>query len=149
LLLLPCLAILLALGLSACGGGGDESADVETAIETAATTTDPVDCKRLETTRFMEQISQESGEAAGRECEEEAEKEEGADAATVSDVEVDGSDATAAVKLTGGGGFDGQTVEVALIKDGDQWKLDEVVKFAHFDQAKLVEVFKREFSKHP
>ena len=146
LLFLPCIAILLALGLSACGGGSDETGKVEGVIETSATTTDPADCKKLETQRFMEQVSQESGNAAVEECEEEAKKDEGSESVTISEVKVDGSSATAEAALKGGG-FDGQTVEVALVKDGDQWKMDEVVKFTKLDQARLVEFFKEELSK--
>jgi hypothetical protein len=38
-----------------------------------------------------------------------------------------------------GGSLDGQALKLALVKDGDQWKLDEVVEFTKFNQAKLVE----------
>jgi ABC-type glycerol-3-phosphate transport system substrate-binding protein len=145
LLLLPCIAILAALSLAACGSGGDESGEVEEAIETSATTTDPADCKRLETQRFMEQTSGESGKAALQECEEEAEKDKGAESVKVSSVEVDGAKATGDAALQGGT-LDGQTVEVALVKDGEQWKLDEVVKFTKFDQGSLVQFFEEQFA---
>lgn len=140
LLLLPCLLILSALAFAACGGGsGGDEGEIEDVIETSATSTDPADCKKLNTEKFMEQTTQESGEAAVEDCEEEAKAEEGARSARVSAVEVNGSNATAEVALSGGN-LDGQTLEVALVKDGDQWKLDEVVKFTAFDRAKLVEV---------
>jgi hypothetical protein len=140
LLLLPCLLILSALAITACGGGsGGGESEIEEVIETSATSTDPADCKKLNTQKFMEQTTQESGEAAVNDCEEEAKEEEGADSVKVSAVEVDGADATAEVALRGGH-LDGQALELALIKDGDQWKLDEVVKFTQFDRAKLVEV---------
>lgn len=139
-LLLPCILILSALSFAACGGGsGGDEGEIEDAIETSATSTDPADCKKLNTQEFMEQTTQESGEAAVEDCEEQAKEEEGAESAKVSAVEVDGSDATAEVALSGGH-LDGQTLEVALVKDGDQWKLDEVVEFTEFDRAKLVEV---------
>jgi hypothetical protein len=139
LLLLPCLLIFSGLAFAACGGGsGGDEGDVEEVIETSATSTDPADCKKLNTQNFMEQTTQESGEAAVESCEEEAKEEEGATSAQVSAVEVDGSDATAEVALSGGH-LDGQALEVALVKDGDQWKLDEVVKFTKFDRAGLVE----------
>ena len=115
-------------------------------IETSATTTDPADCKGLQTQQFMEQISRESGKAAVEACEDEAKGEEGAEGVTVSAVEVDGSNATAEAALEGGS-LDGQTVEVALVQDGDQWKMDEVVKFTDFDQEHLVEGLERELSK--
>jgi hypothetical protein len=148
LLLLLGLLLLPVLALAACGsGGGDEDGKVEEAIETAATTTDPADCTKFQTQAFMEQTSQESGKAAVKNCEEEAEKEENANGATVAEVEVNGSAATAEVTLAGGNSLSGQTLEVALAKEGDQWKLDEVVKFTKFDHAKLIETFEQEIEK--
>lgn len=146
LLLLPCLIIAAALALAACGSS-DESSKVEEAIETAATTTNPADCAKFETQQFMEQISKENGKAALKKCEEEAENKENAESVEVSDVEVEGTKATAEAALMGGGGLNGQTLEVALVKEGDQWKLDEAVKFTKFDSAKLVEAFEREIEK--
>ena len=144
---LACFLGFSALLLIACGssGNGDES-QIEEAIETSATSTDPADCTKLQTQQFMEQTTQESGKAAVTKCEEEAEAEEGAESASVSNVEVSGLSATAEAALTGGG-LGGQTVEVALVKKGEQWQLDEVVKFTNFDRAKLVEYFKEEFEK--
>ncbi|HEY0391444.1 MAG TPA: hypothetical protein VGC63_07035 [Solirubrobacterales bacterium] len=145
-LLLSCILIFSTLAFAACGGGGDETGTVEEVIETSATTTDPADCKKLETQQFIEQISQESGAAAVKECEEEAENQEGSKSVSVTNVAVKGSSATAEAALKGGS-LDGQTVEVELVKDGDQWKMDEVVKFTKFNQAKLAGVFERELSK--
>lgn len=68
------------------------------------------------------------GAEAVKTCEKEASEESGAESASVSNVEVDGSKATADVALTGGS-LDGQGVEVALVKQGDQWKLDEITGF--------------------
>ena len=146
LLSLPFAVLLVALALSACGGGSDETSEVEEVVATSATTTDPADCKKLQTQQFMEQVSRESGEAAVESCEEEAKNEEGAKEVRVSKVEVDGSGATAEAALKGGGALDGQAVEVALVKDGDQWKLDEVVKFTDFDHAHLVQRLEKELS---
>ena len=145
-LLLPLLLILSALALSACGSSGGEESKVEETIETSATSTDPADCSRLQTQRFMEQTTQESGKAAVKKCEEEAEKEEGSESVEVSNVEAEGSSATAEAALSGGS-LDGQAVEVELVKDGDQWKLNEVVKFTKFDNGKFVETFEREIEK--
>lgn len=145
LLLLPCLLILSALTFTACGSSGDETSEVEDVIVTSATTTDPADCTKLQTQQFMEQISRESGDAAVESCEAEAKDDQGVDGAAVSAVEVNGSNATAEAALTGGG-LDGQTIEVALVKDGDQWKLDEVVKFTDFDHTHLVEGLEKELS---
>jgi len=144
-LFLPFAILVLALALGACGSSGDETSEVEDVIVASATTTDPADCKKLQTQQFMEQISRESGDAAVESCESDAEDDEGVSDATVAEVEIDGSDATAETTLTGGG-LDGQTVEVALIKDGDQWKMDEVVKFTEFDHAHLVEGLEKELA---
>lgn len=145
LLLLPCLLVLSVLAFAACGSSGGDEGEVEEVVEASATTTDPADCKKLETQQFMEQISRESGEAAVEACEDDAKDDEGVNGATVSAVVVEGSDATAEAALSGGG-LDGQTVEVALIKDGDQWKMDEVVKFTDFDHAHLVDGLEKELS---
>jgi len=139
LLLLPCILILSALTFTACSGGGGGEGEIEEAIEASATTTNPADCKKLNTQQFMEQTTQESGDAAVEECEETAKEDEGAESVSVSKVEVDGSDATAAAALSGGH-LDGQALKLALVKDGDQWKLDEVVEFTKFNQAKLIGV---------
>jgi hypothetical protein len=138
LLLLPCILILSALSFAACGSSGDEG-EIEEVIEASATTTNPADCKKLNTQQFLEQTTQESGNAAVESCEEEAKEEEGAKSVNVSAVEVDGSDATADAALSGGN-LDGQALKLALVKDGDQWKLDKVVEFTKFNQAKLIEV---------
>ena len=147
LLLLPCILILAGIFLAACGSSGSDEAEVKEVIEKSATTTDPADCKKLQTQKFMEQTSEESGEAAVKECEEEAKKEEGAKSVDTTEVEVDGSSATADVALTGGT-LNGQSVEVELVKDGEQWKMNEVIKFTHFDQAKLVEYLEGQFNEH-
>ncbi len=143
---LSLLVIAVAIGLTACGAGGDETATVEEVIETAATSKDPVDCKKLQTQGFMEQTSHQSGSAAVSQCEEEAKQGAGAEKVAVSNVAIDGSDATAEVKLQGGN-LTGQTIEVALVDDGDQWKMDKVVKFTKYDQASLIDFFSKEFKK--
>lgn len=143
---LACFLALSALALVACGSSGNsDESQIEEAIETSATSTDPADCTKLETQKFMEQTAQESGKAAVTKCEEEAEAEKGAESVSVSNVEVDGSSATAEAALTGGA-LNGQTVEVELVKGGEQWQLNEVVKFTEFDRAKLVEFVEEEFA---
>lgn len=146
-LLLPCLVVASAFLLVACGGGGKSDEDqITEAIETSATSTDPADCTKFATQNFLEQTTQESGPAAAKRCEEEAGEPEGSsESAAVSKLEIEGSEATADVALTGGG-FDGQALAVALLKDGDQWKLNEITGFAKFNQARLVETFEKRFS---
>ncbi len=58
----------------------------------------------------------------------------------MTEVEVDGEGATAQAAITGGD-FDGQALVLALVKDDDQWKLDEITEFAKFDQAAIVQQF--------
>jgi hypothetical protein len=146
-LLLPCLMLVFAFALSACGSGGSsDEGQIEEAIERSAANEDPANCTKLQTQTFTEQTQQESGKAAVQSCEEEAEESEGAESAMAANVAVDGSTATAEATLKGGS-LDGQTLEVELVKDGDQWKLNEVVKFTKLDQAKLVETFEREFER--
>lgn len=143
---LACLLVFSALVVVACGSSGNsDESQIEEVIETSATTTNPADCSKLNTQQFMEQTAQESGKAALKKCEAEAEAEEGAESVSVSNVEVDGSSATAEAALSGGV-LDGQTLEVELVKNGDQWQLNEVVKFTKFDRAKLVEFVEEEFT---
>lgn len=145
LLLLSCIAIVSALALAACGSSESDEEKVEEAIVGSATNTDPALCTELNTQSFLEQLAQEDGKAAVEECEEEAENDEGADSVEISKVKVDGTKATADVGVIGGG-LDGQALEVALVEDGDQWKIDEFVRLTKFDRETLVENFEREIS---
>ena len=147
LLLLSALVV-SALALVACGSSGssDES-EIEEAIETSATASDPANCTKLETLNFSEQSAGESGKAATEACEEEAKNpESNADSVAVSEVEVEGEKATAQAAISGGS-FDGQTVVLALVKEGDQWKLNEITEFAKFDQAAIVRQFRAQLEK--
>lgn len=147
LLLLSCFLLAFSVALSACGGGSsNDESQIEEAIEKSAASEDPSVCTELQTQKFTEQTTQESGKAAVKSCEEEAEGKEGAESATVANVEVDGSTATAEAALQGGS-LSGQSLEVQLVKSGDQWKLNEVVEFTKLDQEKLAETFEREFAK--
>jgi hypothetical protein len=140
--LLALALLALAFGLVACGGGGESDEDkVVDVIETSVTSTDPADCKELATQAFLEQTELEQGSAAVESCEESAEDTEGdPDSVEVSEVEVDGSAATADVAFTGGS-FDGQTLSVALVEEDGDWKMDEITGFAEFDQEKLADAF--------
>ncbi len=143
LLLLPCLLILSALALAACGDSGSSAeSEIEEAIETSATSGDPANCTKFETVNFAEQNTNKSGKEATKACEEEAKKdpESKAESVEVSEVEVDGSKATANAALNGGN-FDGQTVTIALVEEEGGWKLDELTGFAKFDQGAIAQVF--------
>jgi len=93
----------------------------------------------------MEQTESEKGSKAVKSCEEEAEDTEGdPESVDVSNVEIDGSKATADAAFSGGN-FDGQTLGVALVEEDSDWKLNEVTGFTEFDQEKLVANFEKLF----
>jgi ABC-type glycerol-3-phosphate transport system substrate-binding protein len=137
LLLLPILALVAAFAFAACGSSESDEDKVIDVIEASATTSDPSNCTELQTVAFNEQSTQESGDAATKQCEEEAKDEETAESVEVSEVEVDGDTATATAAITGGD-LDAQTVELEVVKDGDDWKLNELTGFVDFDAAKVI-----------
>jgi hypothetical protein len=122
----------LPVGVAACGGGddsggsGDEDAITEV-IQTGATSTDPADCSKLQTDKSLEQTELTfGGKTALETCEEDASDDSTSpDSVDVTNISVDGESATADATFSGGLS-DGSTYSLALIKDGDQWKLDEI-----------------------
>jgi ABC-type glycerol-3-phosphate transport system substrate-binding protein len=149
-LLVPlALLILAALALAACGGGGKSAEDeITEVIETAATTKDPGNCTELQTLRFTEQNTSEKGQAAVKSCEESAKEEEQAEEAKVSNVSVNGEKATAEVEFVGGS-LGSQTLAVALVEEGGDWKLDQIEGFAKYDGKALEETFLERFEESP
>lgn len=145
-LLLPLFVLVAALALAACGGSSESDEDkIVDVIETSATTSDPADCEALTTLAFMEQTEKETGKAAIKSCEEGAEDTaDDPDEVTVSEVAVDGSNATADAAFVGGS-LDGQTITVALIEEDGDWKLDQLESFVVFDQQALVDAFREGF----
>jgi hypothetical protein len=142
-LLVFLLVLALPLTLAACGG--DDSSEDEDAvtevIETSVKSTDPADCTTLQTQQFVEQTTLETGKAAITQCEEDAaDTTDDPDSVEISNLEVDGSDATADVAFTGGP-FDGSTVSVALVKEGDQWKMDEITDIPEFNFESFIQAF--------
>jgi hypothetical protein len=136
--------------LVAAGCGGDDSDaenEIIAAIERSATSEDPAACTEVQTQRFTEQISEGTGQAAIESCRKAA-GEDTAESIEVSNVEVDGNSATAEGTLTGGF-FDGQTVEVALVEEGDQWKLDKLIRFVEFDRDALNAAFVKAIAGDP
>jgi hypothetical protein len=150
LLLLPAAILALVFGLVACGGSdeSDEDKVVET-IETAATSTDPTVCEETQTLAFVEQTTGASGKKAEKQCEEEAEAGENKpDSVEVSKVEVDGGSATAEAEFKGGD-LDAQTLELRLVEEDGDWKLDELSGFADFDSESLVSAFAEQIENEP
>jgi hypothetical protein len=145
------LLVLAALTLAACGGGGGSSDEdqITEVIEKAATTSDPSNCTKLETLAFVEQNSEQKGKSAIKACEKEAEAgEEQAEGATVSNVKVNGEKATANVEFEGGP-LGSQGLEMALVQEGGDWKVDQVEGFANYDGKALGEAFEKEFEENP
>jgi len=147
-LLLAVLA--LAVLVAACGGGGGSSGDetqIEETITGSVTSTDPSKCTELVSQKFLEQTSDQTGKAVVEECEREAsDTSNDPEKVEVSAIKVEGADATAAVAFVGGG-FNGQTLDVVLVKDGGQWKLDEITGFAKLDSGALATTFEEQFEK--
>jgi hypothetical protein len=136
---------LAALAFAACGDGNSEDEDqIIAAIEAAAVSGEASACTEFQTQRFTEQTTNETGEAAVQQCEEDAGDTAG-DEIDVSNIEVDGDSATAEGAITGSF-FDGQTIEVALVNEGDQWKLDELTGFTEFDRDAFLASFEAELS---
>lgn len=148
-LLLPAVLLIFVFGLAACGGGESDEAKITSMIERSATSTDPANCKETQTLAFMEQTSGGSGKEAEKECEEETKNgEDNPKAVNVSEVEVSGDKATANVEFEGGN-FNGQTVEVALVKEEGDWKLNELTGFAKFDPTQLVAALAKKLEEEP
>ena len=144
------LLVLASLSLAACGGGGSSAEDeITETIEKAATTSDPANCTELETLSFVEQNSQQKGQAALKACKEEAEAgEEQAEGVKVSNVSVNGEKATADV-LFEGGSLGQQALKLALVEEEGTWKLDQIEGFAEFNARALGEAFEKSFEEEP
>lgn len=144
-LLAPILTLLALLALASCGGSNDggstspatgnpaEEAQVAQVIRTSIMSSDPADCLKLETLRFMEQIHFTRGQTAVKACQADApDTSDDPDSIDVKNVVIQGDRARADASFAGGG-FDGSTLALALTKEGDQWKLDEITAVPHFD----------------
>ena len=143
--------VVTSLGLAACGGGDDSSTSVSSAdqdgitkaTQALATGSDPSACTQYATQKFVDQTNgPASGQAAVQSCEKDFRSGQGAiaDSIVVSDVQVDGSTATANAKATGSV-FNGQTIKLTLVKEGGTWKVDVFNGFADFDKAALITSF--------
>jgi hypothetical protein len=150
LLVLPALLLALALALAACGGGGESDEDkITSTIENAATSTDPAVCGETQTLSFMEQTTGGSGKEAEKNCEKEAESGSNQpDSVNVSNVKASGEKATADAEFKGGN-FNEQTLELALVEEGGEWKLDEFTGFAKFDPAPFVAALAEQLEEEP
>lgn len=125
-------ALLVAMLIAACGGNGDED-QIKDVINASVKSTDPADCTKLQTVQFLQQTEFAVGPDALKQCQANAANTtDNPDSVDIADVKVDGENATANVTFHGGS-FDGSTVTVALVKVGDQWKLDKITAIPTFD----------------
>jgi hypothetical protein len=152
LLILPLVVIVSALGLAACGGGssssgsGGDEASIEAAIEGSATSSEPSKCTEFQTAAFNEAETGESGAAATKTCEKEAEEEENpAESVSISGISVNGESATAEVEVTGSA-LNGQGVELELVQEEGDWKLNKFVALTNFDGEALGEALEEQLS---
>jgi hypothetical protein len=143
---------LVPFAISACGGGddsGDDDSQITEVITTSATSPDPADCTRLATQRFLEQSQYETGPEAVQSCEEDAsDTSDDPDSVDVNDIQVEGDNATATVVFQGGP-IGNATVDVALVKDGDQWKLDQITDLVSIDLESFKQRFAEEIESSP
>ena len=138
LLVLGSCLVAAALFFAACGGSESDEDKIVEAIEASATSTDPADCKAVNTQAFLEQSEFEEGKEAVESCEDSADDGEGKpEEVTVSEVEVDGSTATAQAAIVGGS-FDGQTLSIGLVEEDGDWKVDEWQSFVVFNKGRLL-----------
>jgi hypothetical protein len=133
--------LLSTVALAACGGGAsDEAADVEAAIRASVVDPDPSACTELRTRRYLEQAEQKPAKAALKNCEEKVgDPANPTESVTISEVEVEvDGEAASALVAAEGGPLDGQVVELELVEEQEQWKLDQVARFVEFDGSALV-----------
>lgn len=135
------LMALAPVALAACGSSdsstssADES-EISNAITQAATSGEASACTEFQTQKFTEQTSGGTGAAAVKSCEKDAAN-SASDSVEVTNTKVDGDTATVEAAFTGGF-IDGQTLEISMVKDGDQWKVDQLTGFAEFNRDQFI-----------
>jgi hypothetical protein len=133
--------VLAPAALTACGGGGNsqDEDEITAAINKAATSGDPAACTEVQTANFTRQTS-----GSVESCKKDAAN-TAADTADVTNIDVSGDSATAEAAFTGSI-LNGQSVNLALVKEGDTWKLDQVKGFATFNRDAFVASFDKELT---
>jgi hypothetical protein len=119
---------LVVIGVLALGGGDDgggEEGKVEDVVKKSITEKDPAGCEELVTTNFVQKSTGETGSAAVSECKSERQKSALSDDVEVSDTKVDGDRATATATL-GSGPLKDEKLELTLVKQGGDWKVDDL-----------------------
>jgi hypothetical protein len=142
--------VVIALALGGCGGNGGGGSDgnqsrgdngdqayhgngdqIAHVINESFTSSDPNKCTAFHTQQYLEQVQGLKGEAAVEFCQRTAAL--GNAKSVTSSSFFKGDTAIAKVAITGSE-LGGQTLVIRLVKDGDQWKLDQAIRFASFDR---------------
>jgi hypothetical protein len=133
--------------VAGCGGGSGEddeaNREIEQVLETAFTTSDPIQCDQI-TLEGIRDLSPSVAEADDpiAECRKSLDAGAEADSVEISDVSVDGSEATAVV-TSDGGSLAGTRATISLA-DEDGWKLNGIDTVELIDrEAYLAELEKR------
>lgn len=117
-------AVFAALGLLACGGGGDDEQAIKRAVTQAITTKDAaLKCDRLATTSFVTRVY--GNPAQCRTAERPSTGDEPPTGANVSGVKIDGDSATAKLRVSGGDS-DGASGTIELRKVSGDWRVDDL-----------------------
>jgi hypothetical protein len=142
--------LLAAVVLAGCGGSGlaGPQSEIEATIHGLAGK-DPSKCVKAMTPKFLEQGLGKRGKVALRKCREErADRPYPIRSVAVSRVEVHGDTATADAAFSGGG-FDGQTVVLSLLRKGGRWRVDRALRVAALDRPRLIAALVRTLRTDP
>ena len=140
---LAIVAIVVAVVVAASGGGGGNKAEDQVAgvIETSFTTTDPAECRKLYTQRFLERQFGGTGQDAVKACADDTRfTGDDPNSVDVTDVRVSGDSATSKTAVNGGI-FDGQTLVFSSRREDDQWKIDRLTDIKDFDLERFANAF--------
>ncbi|HEX8647087.1 MAG TPA: DUF2510 domain-containing protein [Thermoleophilaceae bacterium] len=121
-------AVLLVVLAVVLLGGGEEKSDedrVNEAAEEVLTTTEPSACTDLATEEFIQKLTGLSGSEGIDACKENDEA--FAEGAEIENTDLTGDKATVEAKAEGGQ-VDGETIELQMVKDDGDWKVDDLVR---------------------
>ena len=123
------IAIVVVLVLVLAGGGDDGGGEEDTVkdkIEEVSTGKDPKVCETGYTTTFIQKATGLSGTEGLDLCRQQVPK-NNTESVDVKELKVEGDKATASL-VEKGGANDGDTLEVVLVKQGGEWKVDDLDK---------------------
>ena len=128
------LAAIASLALAACGGVSDED-QVKKAVALEYLSNNGDKCETLYTDNLLTQLYGSSDAKAITQCKALVTALKPSASVDVTDVQIDGDNATATAKVVGGT-TDGGVYKVSLVKDGDNWKYDSIQQVTAPNSAK-------------